>query len=303
MIAKPITRRRLLKCVALTPLLLGGVSATAKEQEITDNINNISNDNIRTDCLNQAVAYGAFRSIPLETFAKHCKEIGLVGIDLVNPDEWETVTKNGLLVTMSRAPGVSMSESFNHVEYHDKTETIYAELLPLAGKANIRNMICFSGNRKGISEEEGLENCVQGVKRVVSLAEKHGVTLHMELLNSFGHKDYQADHTAWGAEVVRRVGSDYFKLLYDIYHMQVMEGNLIDTIRKNKDVIGHYHTAGCPGRKDLDQSQEIYYPAVMKAIIETNFQGYVAHEFSPKKSNKLESLTDAVNICRVKSEP
>jgi hydroxypyruvate isomerase len=286
---QPITRRRLLKESIFVPLFFGGISAVAEEQKTPD-------------VIKQSVAYGAFRSIPLDVFAKRCKEIGLVGIDLVNPNEWETVTKQGIIVTMSRAPGASMSESFNHLEYHDKTETIYAELLPLAGKANVKNMICFSGNRQGISDEEGLENCVKGIKRIIPVAEKNEVTLHMELLNSFGHKDYHADHTAWGAEVVRRVASEHFKLLYDIYHMQVMEGNLIDTIRKNKDVIGHYHTAGCPGRKDLDESQEIYYPAVMKAIAETKFQGYVAHEFSPKKSDKLESLTNAVNICRIKIE-
>ncbi|MDR2441605.1 MAG: TIM barrel protein [Planctomycetaceae bacterium] len=285
----PITRRRLLKNVTFTPLLLGSVFGITEEQKIPDSIK-------------QSVAYGAFRSIPLDVFAKHCKEIGLVGIDLVNPNEWDIVTKQGLIVTMSRAPGASMSESFNHIEYHDKMETIYAELLPLAGKAHVKNMICFSGNRRGISEEEGLENCVKGIKRIIPIAEKNGVTLHMELLNSFGHKDYQADHTVWGGEVVRRVGSENFKLLYDIYHMQVMEGNLIDTIRKNQEVIGHYHTAGCPGRKDLDESQEIYYPAIMKAIAETKFQGYVAHEFSPKKNDKLESLADAVNVCRINIE-
>jgi hydroxypyruvate isomerase len=284
----PIIRRCFLKSTMFSSLLLGSFTSIAEEQKTTD-------------IIKQSVAYGAFRSIPLDVFAKRCKEIGLVGIDLVNPNEWETVTKHGLIVTMSRAPGTSMSESFNHIEYHDKTESIYAELLPLAGKANVKNIICFSGNRKGISEEEGLENCVKGVKRVIPIAEKNDVTLHMELLNSIGHKDYQADHTAWGAEVVRRVGSEHFKLLYDIYHMQVMEGNLIDTIRKNKDVIGHYHTAGCPGRKDLDESQEIYYPAVMKAIAETKFQGYVAHEFSPKKNDKLESLADAVNVCKIVS--
>jgi hydroxypyruvate isomerase len=185
------------------------------------------------------------------------------------------------------------------LEYHDKVEAVYAELLPLAKKSNVKNMICFAGNRKGISEEEGLENCVKGLKRVVPIAEKNGVMLHMELLNSFGHKDYQADHTVWGAEVARRLGSEHFKLLYDIFHMQIMEGNLIETIKKNKDVIGHYHTAGVPGRKDLDESQEINYSAVMKAILETGFQGFVAHEFTPKKKDKLESLREAVRLCDV----
>ncbi|GHT40653.1 hydroxypyruvate isomerase [Planctomycetales bacterium] len=283
-------RRNFLKTVSLgAGALLFGNAIVAQEA---------------ADGIKQSVAYGPFRStFPIADFAKICKEIGFVGIDLVNPDEWETVTKAGLIVTLSRAPGTSMGESFNHLEYHDKTEAVYADLLPLAKKANVKNVICFSGNRKGISDEEGLENSVKGLKRVLPIAEQNGVTLIMELLNSVGHKDYHADHTAWGAELARRLGSENFKLLYDIYHMQVMEGNLIDTIRKNKDVIGHYHTAGCPGRADIDENQEINYAAVVRAINETGFKGYLAHEFSPKKKapeDKIESLRYAFNVCKNK---
>ena len=192
-----------------------------------------------------------------------------------------------------------MGNGFNHVEYHDQLLELYSDLIPKAAKAGVKQIICFSGNRKGKSDDEGIQNCITGLKRVMPIAEKHGVRLAMELLNPFGHKDYHADRTAFGAQVARGVGSEGFTLLYDIYHMQRSEGNLIDTIKKNVDVIGHYHTAGSPERKDLDATQEIYYPAVMRAIVETGFKGFVAHEFGPKKSNKLESLRDAVKVCDV----
>ena len=286
----PVFRRRFLKSFSLFPFLAGSISVFGEETSSSFRLKG----NIR-----QSVCYGAYRSIPLEVFARQCKKIGLVGIDLVNPDEWATVMENGLIVTLSRAPGASQTDSFNHRRYHEKLETLYSELLPLAGKACIRQMICFSGSRKGINDEEGMENCVVGLKRILPIAEKNGVTLVMELLNSFDHKDYHADHTVWGAKVARRLGSENFKLLYDIYHMQRMEGNLIETIKKNKDVIGHYHTAGVPGRKDLDDAQEINYPAVMRAILETGFKGYVAHEFTPQKNDKMESLRDATRVCDV----
>lgn len=293
--SNPVSRRSLLKSLpfaALLPLSLQNDRLLGNEIQGSSSP---LKGNIR-----QSVAYGAFRSIPLETFVRNCKEIGLVGIDLVNPDEWETVQKGGLIVTLSRAPGAPIKDGFNHVNCHENLEKVYGELLPMAGKAGIKNVICFSGNRKGIGDEEGLENCVKGLKRVVPIAEKNGVTLQMELLNSIGHKDYHADHTAWAAEIAKRVGSEHFKLLYDIIHMQIMEGNLIDTIRKYKDVIGHYHTAGVPGRNDLDDTQEINYPAVMKSILATGFKGFVGHEFSPKnKEDKLTALRNAVRVCDV----
>jgi len=174
----------------------------------------------------------------------------------------------------------------------------YERLIPIAAEKKVPNIICMSGNREGISDEEGMENCAVGIKKLMPTAERYGITIHMELLNSLrDHADYQADKTPWGAELVEKVGSEWFKLLYDIYHMQIMEGNLIDNIRKYKDVIGHYHTAGVPGRLDLDDQQEIYYPAVMRAIKETGFKGFVAHEFRPK--NGIQSLRDAVKLCDV----
>ena len=285
-----ISRRRFLKGAALLPILAGGTGAFGQETTPRSPVKG----NIR-----QAVCYGPFRSMPLDVVAKAFLEMGVLGLDLVNPEEWEAVQKTGLIVTLSRAPAVRMGDGFNHVENHDYLLKAYNDLIPQAGKAGIKQIICFSGNRKGKSDDEGIQNCITGLKKVVPIAEKHGVTLTMELLNPFGHQDYHADRTAFGAAVARGVGSEHFKLLYDIYHMQLSEGNLIDTIRKNADVIGHYHTAGAPGRKDLDEEQEIYYPAVMRAIVATGFKGFVAHEFGPKKADKFESIRDAVKVCDV----
>ena len=285
-----ISRRHLLKGLSIAPLAAWGVSAFGQE---------VSPGSPLKGNIRQAVCYGPYRSIPLDVFAPECRKIGLVGIDLVNPDEWETVMKRDLIVTLSRAPGASQSDAFNRLEFHDRLVELYGELIPAASKAGVKQMICFSGNRRGLSDEEGIANCITGLKRIMPLAEKHGVTLVMELFNDYDHKDYHAIHTAWGAEVAYGVGSEHFKLLYDIYHMQKSEGNLIDTIGKYKDVIGHYHTAGVPGRKDLDEEQEINYPAVMKAILRTGFKGYVAHEFSPKSQDKLTSLRGAVRVCDV----
>ena len=292
--SRSISRRSLLKGAALLPFLAGGACAFGQAPSPVKG-------NIR-----QAVCYGPFRNMPLGDVAKKFLEMGVLGLDLVNPWEWEAVQKTGLIVTLSRAQRepdrnetVGMGNGFNHVEYHEGLLELYSDLIPQAAKAGVKQVICFSGNRKGKSDDEGIQNCVTGLKKVMPIAEKHGVTLIMELLNPFGHKDYHADRTAFGAQIARELGSENFKLLYDIYHMQLSEGNLIDTIRKNKDVIGHYHTAGSPGRKDLDDEQEIYYPAVMRAIVETGFKGFVAHEFGPKKADKFESIRDAVRVCDV----
>jgi len=220
----------------------------------------------------------------------------MVGVDLINEGEWDIVNSNDMIVTMGNGPG-PIERGFNRMQNHDRLVEGFERLIPIAAEKKVPNLICFSGNREGISEEEGLENCAAGLQRVMPTAEKHGITIIMELLNSKQHKDYQCDHTAWGAELVKKIGSERFKLLYDIYHMQMMEGDIIDTIRKNKDVIGHYHTAGVPGRRDLDDKQEIYYPAVIQAIKATGFKGFVAHEFMPK--NGIQSLCEAVQVCDV----
>ena len=255
--------------------------------------------------IRQSVSRWCFQSIPLDALCTICKNFGMVGIDLINENEWDTVNKHDLIVTMSNGPD-QIGHGFNRIEHHDGLVERFERLIPIAAEKKVPNIICFSGNRRGvrdgqeweISDEQGLENCTIGIKRLMPIAEKHGITIYMELLNSLrDHHHYQADKTPWGAELVGRVGSERFKLLYDIYHMQIMEGNMIDNIRRYKDTIGHYHTAGVPGRRDLDDQQEIYYPAVIRAIKETGYKGFVAHEFIPKDG--IQSLREAVKICDV----
>ncbi|MCL2347648.1 MAG: TIM barrel protein [Planctomycetaceae bacterium] len=291
----PITRRRALQGLALTgatalAFTRGKVSA---QEAIAETLK--LKGNIR-----QSVSYWCFGGIPLGEFTDICKKTGLVGIDLLNPDQWETVTGKGMLVTMGNVPGAGIDRGFNSLKEHDRLVECYEATIPKAAKIGVPNLICFSGNRHGLSDEEGLENCVKGIRRILPIAEKHGVTIVLELLNSrVDHHDYQADHTAWAADLVRKTGSENLKLLYDIYHMQIMEGDLIRTIEHNTDVIGHFHTGGNPGRNEIDDTQEIYYPAVMKAILKTGYKGVVAHEFTPKRDDKLASLRQAVKLCDV----
>lgn len=247
--------------------------------------------------IRQSVSKWCFGNIPMDEFCKICKKIGMVGIDLVSPNEWEIVQKNDMIVTMSNVPGAAIPKGFNRIENHDKLIESYEALIPKAAEKKIENLICFSGNREGLDDEKGMENCIVGLKRLMSTAEKHGVNIVMELLNSKDHKDYMADTTPWAGALARKIGSERFKLLYDIYHMQRMEGDVINMIRAYKDVIGHYHTAGNPGRKDLDEHQELYYPPIVKAIKDTGYKGYVAHEFIPKDG--INSLRRAVELCDV----
>ena len=189
---------------------------------------------------------------------------------------------------------------FNRLEHHDILVKKFEEIAPEVVKAGFKNIICFSGNRGGMSDEQGLENCAIGLKRLMPLAEKNKIVICMELLNSkVNHKDYMCDHTKWGVELAKRVGSEHFKLLYDIYHMQIMEGDLIATIKRSHQYFAHYHTGGVPGRNEIDDSQEINYPAVMKAIVDTGFKGFVAQEFIPKRPDVIASLKQGVTICDV----
>ena len=196
--------------------------------------------------------------------------------------------------------GLGIRRGFNRVELHDELVDIYEKLVPQAAAAGMKSVICFSGNREGMDDTEGMNNCAKGLKRLMALCEKNQVNLVMELLNSkVNHKDYMCDHTAWGAELCRMVGSDRFKLLYDIYHMQIMEGDVIRTIQENAEYIGHYHTGGNPGRHEVDDTQELYYPAIMKAIVATGYQGFVGQEFVPAGPDPLASLEKCVQICDV----
>jgi len=249
--------------------------------------------------LKQSVARWCYDKIPLDQLARECAAMGLKGIDLLGPKDWETVKKYGLVPTMMMPGGGTIPDGLNRKENHDKIEQELKERIPLAAAAGVPNIITFSGNRRGLSDAEGLENCVIGLNRVKGLAEKHGVTICLELLNSkVNHKDYQCDHTAWGVEVVKRVGSPRVKLLYDIYHMQIMEGDIIRTIRENIQWIGHFHTGGVPGRHELDDTQELNWATVARAIVETGYTGYFAHEFVPTR-DPLKSLREAVQLCDV----
>ena len=197
----------------------------------------------------------------------------------------------------------SLTKGWNNPAYHDQLVKDFTEVIPLAAKAGYKNVICFSGSRNGMDDETGLKNCATGLKQILSLAEKNGIMVQMELLNSkVDHKDYMCDRTPWGVELCKRISSPNFKLLYDIYHMQIDEGDVIRTINDNHQYFGHYHTGGVPGRHIIDETQELYYPAIMKAIIETGFKDYVAQEFIPNEKDdeaKIAALKKAVNICDV----
>lgn len=226
------------------------------------------------------------------------KAMGITSIDLLGPDDWPILAKHDLMCAMADGP-MSIPEGFNKVEHHERLVAAYKERIPQVARAGYPNLICFSGNRGGLSDEEGLENCVVGLQQIIGDAERHGVTVCMELLNSkVDHTDYQCDYTVWGVELVDRVGSDRFKLLYDIYHMQIMEGDVIRTIRDYHPYFAHYHTGGNPGRNEIDETQELYYPAIMRAIVETGFTGHVAQEFIPTR-DPLTSLQEAITICDV----
>lgn len=244
-----------------------------------------------------------YGDIPFEDFCIAAKEIGLVGIDLVGPKDWPLLKKYNLVSTMCNGAEINLVDGFNDKKFHATLIKNYTDMIPKVAEAGYKNLICFSGSRRGIDDETGWNNCAEGLKQLTPLAEKHGVTLVMELLNSkVDHKDYQCDKTAWGVELCKRVGSPNFKLLYDIYHMQIDEGDVIRTIRNNIYYIAHIHTGGVPGRHEIDESQELYYPAIMKAIVDTGFKGYVAQEFIPSSkdtSGKLAALKKAVSICDI----
>jgi hydroxypyruvate isomerase len=250
--------------------------------------------------INHSVCKWCYDNIPLEDFCHAGKQIGLQSVELLKVDDFPTLKKHDLVCAMvTGVPGL-ITEGLNRIENHDKIVEYFERTTPIVAEHGYPNIICFSGNRKGMSDEQGLENCAIGLKRIMPIVEKHKVTVCMELLNSkHDHKDYMCDHTPWGVELVKRVGSERFKLLYDIYHMQIMEGDMIATIRESHQYIAHYHTGGVPGRAEIDETQEINYPSVIKAIIDTGFKGFVAQEFIPKRPDALASLKQGVQICDV----
>ncbi len=246
-----------------------------------------------------SVCKWCFPGIPLAEFAAAVKEFGLESVELLNPADWPVVQKLGLTCAMANGT-TTIPKGFNRLEHHAGYVASMTERIRQCADAGLPNVIVFSGNRDGMSDEQGLENCAIGLKQLMGEAEKRGVTVCMELLNSkVNHKDYMCDRTPWGVELVKRVGSERFKLLYDIYHMQIMEGDVIRTIQESHAYIGHYHTAGNPGRNEIDETQELNYPAIMRAIKATGFKGFVAQEFVPKRTPPLDSLKEAVKLCTV----
>lgn len=297
MAQEPQSRRKVLKRLVVGGSVVTGASAISWAEKKW--YHSALKGNI-----NHSVCQWTYNFLPLEDLCKAVKNIGFGAIDLIAPKDWPMLQKYGLYSSMCYISGkVSLTEGFNRKEFHDYLVKEYLDVIPLMVKAGYKNVICFSGNRNGMDDETGLKNCVEGLKRILPAAEKAGITINMELLNSkVDHKDYMCDKTPWGVELCKRTGSENFKLLYDIYHMQIDEGDVIRTIRDNHKYIGHYHTAGVPGRHEIDESQELFYPAIMKAIVDTGFRGYVAQEFIPtgKDTNaKIAALKRAVEICDV----
>ncbi len=259
--------------------------------------------------INHSVCRWPYANIPLETLCLAAKDLGISSVELVMPADLPLLAKHGLTCAMISFPlgktpdGTEVGrieKAFNRLEHHDTLIEIYEPHLKAAAAAGAKNVIVFSGNREGISDEQGLQNCAIGLRRLLPLAEQLDITLVMELLNSkIDHPDYQCDRSAWGVRLCETLGSKNFGLLYDIYHMQVMEGDIIRTIRESHRWFTHYHTGGCPGRNEIDDTQELFYPAIMRAIVATGYAGHVGQEFVPLGNDPLASLRAGVEICSV----
>ena len=287
-------RREFLAVSAAAAAVVGGAGSMRAAQPDSASVAKLKGR------LKQSACRWCYGGMKLEDLCVSGAAMGLKSVELLNPDEWETTRKHGLACAVANAVKSNpIPRGFNRVENHDVIVKELEERLPLVKAAGIPNQICFSGNRGGMDDKEGLKNCVIGLKRITPLAERLGVTIIMELLNSkVDHKDYMCDRTPWGVELVKQVGSDRFRLLYDIYHMQIMEGDVIRTVTDNFEYIAHYHTGGVPGRREIDVSQELNYVAICKALVEKGYTGYLGQEFIPSR-DAMTSLREAVAICDV----
>lgn len=285
-----ITRRNSLKKMALGTVAFGSLSALeAKGASIPPPLKGN---------VNHAVCHWPFNPMSLEDLCVAIKEIGFNAIDLVGPNNWHILKKHGVECSLCNGAELGIEKGWNDPQYHEQLVANYTDIIPKVAEAGYKNLICFSGNRNGMDDETGMKNCAEGLKKITGLAEEHGVVLIMELLNSrVNHPDYMCDKSAWGIELCKMVGSENLKLLYDIYHMQIMEGDLIRSIKNNHQYFGHYHTAGNPGRNEINDSQEIYYPAIVKAVLDTGYDGYFCQEFIPTREDKIASLKEAIEIC------
>jgi hydroxypyruvate isomerase len=285
------TRRSVLKTASAG--IIGALSAAQLEAVVRAEEPIKAKGNIK-----QSVCRWCYGKIPLEKLAEEAAKMGYKSIELLKPDEYLKIKSTGLTCAMLMGTG-PIDNCLNRKENHERCERELRQAIDFAAGNGLPNVICFSGNRKGMSDEEGLENCAVGLKRVVGYAEEKKIMICMELLNSkVNHKDYMCDRTPWGVNLVKKIGSPSFKLLYDIYHMQIMEGDVIATIRANKEFIAHYHTGGVPGRHEIDETQELNYPAIIKAIVATGYQGYLGQEYIPAR-DPLPSLAQGFRICDV----
>jgi len=294
-----INRRKLLQSLTLGTAGIAISKSSFALQENTKEESYSLKGNIK-----HSVCAWTYSFLPLDDMCRLVKKIGFTAIDLLAPKDWPTIQKHGITCSMCYTAGkISLTEGWNNKNNHDWLIKDFTEAIPLVAKAGYKNLICFSGNRNGLTDDIGMNNCAEGLKKIMLLAEQNNVIVQMELFNSkVDHKDYMADKSAWGVELCRKIGSPNFKLLYDIYHMQVNEGDVIRTIRDHHQYFGHYHTAGVPGRHEIDESQELFYPAIMKAIAATGYQGYVAQEFIPtgkETKEKIAALKKAIKICDV----
>ncbi len=247
-----------------------------------------------------SVCRWCYSGIELEPFCEGVKELGIKSIEIVAPKDWKTLQKYGLTCALGTHSKASLTDGFNENKNHAALAPIYMDLIDQAADNGVPNVIVFSGNKRSLTDEQGIENCAVGLDKIVKHAEKRGVMVVMELLNSkVNHPDYHCDKTPWGAALVDKIASPNFKLLYDIYHMQIMEGDIIATIRDYKDYFAHYHTGGVPGRNEINLNQELNYPAIIKAILATGYKGYIAQEFIPTYEDKLAALKEGVMICDV----
>ncbi len=286
-----VSRREAIK--GLAGVAVAGLiseSAGAKER-----VAEVSNSSIK-----HSVCRWPYSGKSLEELCEAAVDIGIESVELINPTDYETVKRYGLTCAMVNCVPLSLTDGFNNPNLHKKLQQEYFDLFPLVAEAGFTNVICFSGNRNGISVEQGLEHCAAGLEPVVKKAAEYDLKVCMELLNSkVDHADYQCDRTEWGVALCEKLGLPNFKLLYDIYHMQIMEGDIIATIRKYHPYIAHYHTGGVPGRNEIDETQELNYRAIMQAIVDTGFDGFVAQEFIPTNNNVFASLRQGVEICNV----
>jgi len=289
-----IPRRTALKSLAT------GAAALAATNTISHTANAAHHSSNLKGNINHSVCKWCYKGIELDPFCEAVKGMGLNAVDLIAVKDFPTLKKHGLSCSLVTGVPGGIKQGLNREENHETLIAWFEEVCPQISAAGYKQVICFSGNRDGMSDIQGLANCTKGLNQIVPIAEKHGVTVVMELLNSkVNHEDYMADLSNWGVALCDTVGSDAFKLLYDIYHMQIMEGDVIATIRKNHEYYSHYHTGGVPGRAEIDTTQELYYPAIMEAILETGFDGFVAQEFIPAGPDPLASLEAAVHICDV----